>query len=68
MRIIIEEGDGRKTIIDADQGPRELAEKLLTKHLQRSLDRMDGNCSRLRGRKRFAVEIPCLVVPPQEAE
>ena len=27
-----------------------------------------GNCSRLRGRKRFAVEIPCLVVPPQEAE
>ena len=28
----------------------------------------EGNCSRLRGRKRFAVEIPCLVVPPQEAE
>ena len=27
-----------------------------------------SNCSRLRGRKRFAVEIPYLVVPPQEAE
>ena len=27
-----------------------------------------GNCSRLRGRKRFAVEIPYLVAPPQEAE
>ena len=26
------------------------------------------NCSRLRGRKRFAVEIPYLVAPPQEAE
>ena len=23
------------------------------------------NCSRLRGRKRLAVEIPCLVAPPQ---
>ena len=27
-----------------------------------------GNCSRLRGRKRFAVEIRYLVAPPQEAE
>ena len=32
------------------------------------LDGVNSNCSRLRGRKRFAVEIPCLVVPPQEAE
>ena len=27
-----------------------------------------GNCSRLRGRKRFAVEMRYLVAPPQEAE
>ena len=35
---------------------------------QFTLSLSKGNCSRLRGRKRFAVEIPCLVVPPQEAE
>ena len=36
--------------------------------IEEAIDNAGGNCSRLRGRKRFAVEIPCLVVPPQEAE
>ena len=36
--------------------------------LGQSGDTDDSNCSRLRGRKRFAVEIPYLVAPPQEAE
>ena len=29
---------------------------------------LQSNCSRLRGRKRFAVEIPCSVAPPQWAQ
>ena len=32
--------------------------------LSKLMDR-HRNCSRLRGRKRFAVEIPCSVAPPQ---
>ena len=37
-------------------------------HFLNDFQRFWRNCSRLRGRKRFAVEIPCLVVPPQESE
>ena len=33
--------------------------------LEKESNQIIGNCSRLRRRKRFAVEIPCSVAPPQ---